>query len=153
MSAGESTPAPASVEQAARAAARAYADEHRSDRSAAGWGISNIDFYQGYIAGNAAAADRAALARLLERPPTYRDYSGTDEDTCAYCHEPLEGYEGRTKDEHAPGCPWAEAKAHLAAQQPARIQSTKASATEIRQAVGVTADEHEAGRDAMRSKP
>jgi len=56
-----------------------------------------------------------ALSGLLSEPPTFRDYTGTDEDTCGYCHTALEGYEGRVRGEHSPTCPWAIARAVLAA--------------------------------------
>lgn len=56
-----------------------------------------------------------ALSGLLSEPPTFRDYTGTDEDTCGYCHTALEGYEGRVRGEHSPTCPWAIARAALAA--------------------------------------
>lgn len=60
------------------------------------------------------ARENAALRPLLEHPPTFRDYTGTDERTCGYCHAPLEGY-SRGKDEHEPTCPWSVARARLLA--------------------------------------
>jgi hypothetical protein len=60
-----------------------------------------------------------ALSSLTESPPVFRDYSGTDEDTCAYCHEPLEGCEGRRRGEHWAGCKWVAARAALAPATPA----------------------------------
>ena len=56
---------------------------------------------------------REALTSLLDEPPVFRDYTGTDEDTCGYCHTALEGYEGRVKGGHSPTCPWAIARRAL----------------------------------------
>jgi hypothetical protein len=52
-----------------------------------------------------------ALDELLERPPAFRDYTGTDETTCGYCHRPLE-LPGRR---HAEDCPWLRATLVVAA--------------------------------------
>lgn len=43
-----------------------------------------------------------AVNDLLQCSPTFRDYSGTDCDTCVFCREPVEeGY-----GEHKADCPW-----------------------------------------------
>lgn len=79
MSAGESTPAPASVEQAARQAALDHADEHRNG-SEVEWSGAQDDYRLGYLRGwqDAASADRAALARANELLGRAVGYLGDD---------------------------------------------------------------------------
>jgi hypothetical protein len=56
-------------------------------------------------------AERIAEARnAIADPPRFRDYTGTDYDTCGYCHEPIEVPEIH---EHDKGCPWVQAMAAL----------------------------------------
>lgn len=56
---------------------------------------------------------RKALDMLLASPPTFRDYTGTDETTCGYCHAPLEGFESGEPNKHAATCPWDRARRAL----------------------------------------
>lgn len=43
-----------------------------------------------------------ALEKATENAPTFRDYSGTDDHTCAWCREPVELPHHR----HLAGCQW-----------------------------------------------
>jgi YgiT-type zinc finger domain-containing protein len=47
-----------------------------------------------------------AVANIIKHPPAYRDYTGTDYDTCVYCQRPVE----RPDQQHAPDCLWVALK-------------------------------------------
>lgn len=57
------------------------------------------------------AEAREALDWLLIQVPMFRDYTGSDYNTCGYCHDPVETDEQRQR--HDPKCPWVRARATL----------------------------------------
>ena len=58
----------------------------------------------------------AAALEILEKPPTFRDYTGGDYYTCGYCHEPVERPDSGHR--HAETCEWVRAIAHLSRLRP-----------------------------------
>lgn len=52
---------------------------------------------------------REVLADVVQYPPTFRDYTGTDYDTCAFCRQPVEN----EWQQHAVECQWENARRYL----------------------------------------